>query len=171
MSAAGARRMSAEYVSEIAQRAGWFTSANIAGRNADKNTAQRFGISVRMAQLLRRGEGWTLHRLEQAQRIFGPVFGQMVFGPLAAGGGEDALAREIADVRQRLDLIVATWLRGPLHVAEPADSRRDDAVDRGVAVDRGHSELRSDAGGPRMGEKEDAGAPVKPRDHIGARGR
>jgi len=90
------RSMSIAGRSEIAARATWFLTTAVAGRHADKRTAQHFGVSVRMAQLLRAGQGWTLERLEQARRSFGPSFDQMVFGPIAAGGRND-LSQHVAE--------------------------------------------------------------------------
>lgn len=61
-------------LASIEARAGLALRQMIAGPHADKRTAQRFGITVRMAQHLRRGNHWTIRRLIQAAELFGDAF-------------------------------------------------------------------------------------------------
>lgn len=112
----GKRSMNTETCNEIAERATWFVTRIDAGKHADKRTAQRFNVSVRMAQMLRSGQGWTLARVEQARRSFGPSFDHMVFGPLAgqAGGPSHALAEELAQLQSTINRLATAWRRGPM---------------------------------------------------------
>lgn len=58
--------MSADY----GQRAALALDRCIPGPHRDKTVARLFGVSVRMAQYLRRGQHWTADRLTQASEAF-----------------------------------------------------------------------------------------------------
>lgn len=112
------RSVTALGANEIADRAAWFVSRVDSGACGDKRTARRFEISESMARLLRLGRGWTLPRIEQARRIFGPDFDHMVFGPLTGQGVPFDATRELNDLEAavaRFKRFVAT---GPLRLGD-----------------------------------------------------
>lgn len=109
--------VTAETANEIAARATWFLNQTDGGAHGDKRVASRFSISLSMAKLLRRGQGWTLARIEQARRSYGPSFDHMVFGPITGGG--HALESEIAQLQSAVNRLATAWRRGPLDIGDP----------------------------------------------------
>jgi hypothetical protein len=71
--------MIAQHHNRIAQRAGLFLDQNFPGPHKDKRVAQHLGISPNMASLLRRGQSWTIDRLDQVREIYGWSFVRFVF--------------------------------------------------------------------------------------------
>jgi hypothetical protein len=63
----------------IAQRAGQFLDEIFPGPHKDKRLAQHLGISSNMASLLRRGQSWTIDRLDQLRDLHGWDFVRYVF--------------------------------------------------------------------------------------------
>lgn len=96
-------RMTADY----GQRAALALDRCIPGPNRDKAVARLFGVSVRMAQYLRRGQHWTTERLTQASAALQSV-DQYISAP---------------NIHQRLDAMEAelTELRQHLKVSEGED--------------------------------------------------
>lgn len=93
-----AERMTADY----GQRAALALDRCIPGPNRDKAVARLFGVSVRRAQYLRRGQFWTAERLSQASAAL-ERFDQYISSPNLIAR-IDELEAEIADIR--------TYLRG-----------------------------------------------------------
>lgn len=120
---------------EIASRATWFVTRVDSGAHADKRTAQRFGVSVSMAKLLRRGQGWTLARVEQARRSFGPSFDHMVFGPLTAGGQDD-ISHHVAEFDAAYERLKRCVVGGPYQPRLDAVAPRDTAEASGRELPR-----------------------------------
>src|SRR5581483_11149042 len=103
------RRMSdiAQNGNEITSRLRFYFETQIMGPHKVKRLAQIFDCSPDMAKLLKRGEGWTLARMEQARKHFGPSFIDFVFGPL--GGQQDVVTR----LENKVDTLLASFTRGP----------------------------------------------------------
>jgi hypothetical protein len=79
MSSRHTHKMIAERHNTIARRAGLFLDEIFSGPHKDKRVAQHLGISSNMASLLRRGQSWTIDRLEQVRHIHGWDFVRYVF--------------------------------------------------------------------------------------------
>lgn len=91
-----AGRMTADY----GQRAALALDRCIPGPNRDKAVARLFGVSVRMAQYLRRGQHWTAERLSQASGALAG-FDQYIATP-NVHARLDELEAEIATLRRDL---------------------------------------------------------------------
>jgi hypothetical protein len=81
MSETQKRSMTADSSNGIAKRAAWSLGRQYAGRHRDKRIASDLGCSVRMAQYLLEGVGWTMARFEQCAERFGLGFIRDVFAP------------------------------------------------------------------------------------------
>lgn len=68
----------------IAQKAGEFLTLSFGPQHRNKLIAQALNCSPDMAKGLRRGDYWTVDRLEQVRRICGLAFADYVFGTAAA---------------------------------------------------------------------------------------
>ena len=90
------RRMTADY----GQRAALALERCIPGPNRDKAVARLFGVSVRMAQYLRRGQHWTADRLTQASAAL-QGFDQYISAP-NIHQRLDAMEAELIELRQHL---------------------------------------------------------------------
>lgn len=88
-----------ETASDYGVRAGQAIERLVPGPNRDKEIARIFKITDRMARFLRRGQFWTIERLNQASLSI-PGFDTYVADPLLARC--DELEREIADIRDML---------------------------------------------------------------------
>ena len=100
-------------LNEVQQRAAWYVNLTTSGRHQDKRLAEIFKVTPNMAYRLKRGEGWTVSRIEQAARYFGQTFVDCVFGPVTGQAGGNFVANQIAQFRSRVDDLAADFLRGP----------------------------------------------------------
>lgn len=91
-----AERMTADY----GQRAALALDRCVPGPNRDKAVARLFGVSVRMAQYLRRGQFWTAERLTQASTAL-QGFDQYISAP-NIHQRLDALEAELSALRKHL---------------------------------------------------------------------
>lgn len=89
-------RMTADY----GQRAALALDRCVPGPNRDKAVARLFGVSVRMAQYLRRGQFWTAERLTQASAAM-QEFDQYIAAP-NLHQRLDALQTELEELREQV---------------------------------------------------------------------
>lgn len=85
---------------DYGQRAALALDRCIPGPHRDKAVARLFGVSVRMAQYLRRGQFWTAERMSQASQMLAS-FDQYISAP-NIHQRLDALEAEIATLREQL---------------------------------------------------------------------
>lgn len=100
-------RMTADY----GQRAALALDRCIPGPNRDKAVARLFGVSVRMAQYLRRGQHWTTERLTQASAALGATFDAALYSPVSSAQHYTEMA-DIEDRLARLEARIAEVDRG-----------------------------------------------------------
>jgi hypothetical protein len=118
--------------------AAWYVEQCHPGPHKSKRIAQRLGISPDMAKLLRQGRGWTLARVEQARRVFGPSFDQIVFAPLAGQKGGFNVSARLEEISAEMRVLAASVKAGPFGARDSAVAAdRDPAADRdAVDMDR-----------------------------------
>lgn len=145
MSSHKAASMTGYSDSLTAQRAGSFLETQIMGAHKDKRIAQAFGISPSMAKLLRRGQGWTVRRFEQAAKIFGRSFVDCVYGPITGQGGQNGLNARVEQMAARIERLETAVACGPFAVGPaPLADRRPPVGARHPAVMAG-AEAQRDA--------------------------
>lgn len=105
----------ANSLNDVQSRAAFFAVQAVPGPHKTKRLASILECSTDMAWRLRRGEGWTVSRLEIASRRFGWSFVNFVFGPVTggAGGPSNALAAEIAELETVVSRLATAWRAGP----------------------------------------------------------
>lgn len=86
----------------IALRAGRYLDDHFSGSNRNKRIAQWGECSPEMAKVLRRGEGWTVARLQAAAQTFGWAFVAYVFEGVPAPVEPYTRSPELEDLHARL---------------------------------------------------------------------
>lgn len=121
--------------SETAILAGKYLEQRFSGASTNKRIAQWAQISPEMAKLLRRGEGWTVARLDQAAKAFGDSFRLFVYqlrpaGPSTMPTPSDLIAElahlrsELAQTREEIAHVASRLASIPLAQVESETTER-----------------------------------------------
>lgn len=125
--ATGKRRSITPMMRSItAERLGAALDLNTRGPSQNKRIAQLLGCSADFAGDLKRGIGWTPHRIDQCIQHFGAVFVQMVFGEVMGPVRPYEPDPEIVALRHRMARLEARVGGDDEFVAPGAGTARRD---------------------------------------------